>query len=100
MSFISSAFSNLTINAKNGLTDVGVNAAFNTLNYSKRDGQLKFISPRGYNNVYVYAAKRTLMQMTFATINDLYPKYIRQLDQKATSSAYLKYRPTGIKSKD
>lgn len=86
MSFVSSAFSNLTINATHGLAATGINA----LNYSKRDGQLKFISPRGYSNVYVYAAKRTLMQMTFATINDLYPKYLRQLDQKATSAAYLK----------
>lgn len=90
MSFVSSAFSNLTINATHGLAATGINAGFNALNYSKRDGQLKFISPRGYSNVYVYAAKRTLMQMTFATINDLYPKYLRQLDQKATSAAYLK----------
>ena len=82
MSFISSTFSNLTINVGKGLANTGVNAAFYAANYRKRDGQLKFISNRGYSNVFVYAAKRTMMQMTFATINDLYPKYIRQLDRR------------------
>ena len=70
MSFISSTFSNLTINVGKGLANTGVNAAFYAANYRKRDGQLKFISNRGYSNVFVYAAKRTMMQMTFATIND------------------------------
>ena len=73
MSFISSTFSNLTINVGKGLANTGVNAAFYAANYRKRDGQLKFISNRGYSNVFVYAAKRTMMQMTFATINDLIP---------------------------
>lgn len=82
MSFISSAFSNLTMNTYKGLANTGVNAVFSTANYRKRDGKLKFYSPRGYESVFVYAAKRTMMQMTFATINDLYPKYLRQLDQK------------------
>lgn len=65
MSFISSTFSNLTINVGKGLANTGVNAAFYAANYRKRDGQLKFISNRGYSNVFVYAAKRTMMQMTF-----------------------------------
>ena len=90
MSFISSTFSNLTINVGKGLANTGVNAAFYAANYRKRDGQLKFISNRGYSNVFVYAAKRTMMQMTFATINDLYPKYIRQLDRKNATAAYQK----------
>ena len=70
MSFVSSSFSKLTINVGNGLAHTGINAAFYAANYKKRDGQLKFISNRGYSNVFVYAAKRTMMQMTFATIND------------------------------
>jgi len=90
MSFISSAFSSLKIGVGQSLTNTGINAAFNALNYSKRDGQLKFISPRGYDNVYVYAAKRTMMQMSFAAINDLYPKYVRQLNRKAAEAAYAK----------
>lgn len=90
MSFISSTFSNLTINVGKRLANTGVNAAFYAANYRKRDGQLKFISNRGYSNVFVYAAKRTMMQMTFATINDLYPKYIRQLDRKNATAAYQK----------
>ena len=88
MSFVSSSFSKLTINVGNGLAHTGINAAFYAANYKKRDGQLKFISNRGYSNVFVYAAKRTMMQMTFATINDLYPKYIRQLDRKKTAESY------------
>lgn len=88
MSFISSAFSNLTMNTYKGMVNTGLNAAFYTANYKQRDGQLKFYSPRGYENVYVYAAKRTMMQMTFATINDLYPKYLRQLDKKISLKAY------------
>lgn len=88
MSFISSAFSNLTVNVGKGLADTGVNAAFFAANYKKRDGQLKFYSHQGYESVFVYAAKRTMMQMSFATINDLYPKYLRQLDYKNTTTAY------------
>lgn len=90
MSFISSAFSSLTIGVGQSLTNTGLNAALNAANYRKRDGQLKFISPRGYDNVYVYAAKRTMMQMAFAAINDLYPKYVRQLNRKTTEAAFLK----------
>lgn len=89
MSFVSSVFSNLKIGVGHSLASTGVNAAFNAINYRKRDGQLKFISPRGYDNVYVYAAKRTMMQMSFATINDLYPAYVRQLNRKASEAAYL-----------
>lgn len=88
MSFVSSVFSSLKVSVGNSLATAGVNAALNALNYTKRDGQLKFISHRGYDNVYAYAAKRTMMQMTFATINDLYPKYVRQLEQKQAKTAY------------
>ena len=42
MSFISSSFSNLTINIGKGLANTGVNAAFYAANYRKRNGQLKF----------------------------------------------------------
>lgn len=90
MSFISSTFSNLTMNVSKGMAATGVNAAFHAANYTKRDGQLKFISNRGYSSVFVYAAKRTMMQMAFATINDLYPKYVRQLEQKKVKVAYEK----------
>lgn len=96
MSFISSAFSNLTMNTYKGLANTGVNAVFSTANYRKRDGKLKFYSPRGYESVFVYAAKRTMMQMTFATINDLYPKYLRQLDIKNAKTAYKKNQGSEI----
>jgi len=92
MSFISSAFSKLSINVGKGMAATGVNAALYASNYTKRDGQLKFISHRGYDSVFVYAAKRTMMQMTFATINDLYPKYVRQLEYKNAVTAYQKYQ--------
>lgn len=92
MSFISSTFSNLTLNVSKGMAATGVNAAFHAANYTKREGQLKFISNRGYNSVFVYAAKRTMMQMAFATINDLYPKYVRQLEKKKAEVAYAKYQ--------
>lgn len=87
VSFTSSAFSSTTFlnNVKSSFANLGVNAAFHYIN---RGGQLKFVSPRGYENVLVYAAKRTTMQLAFAKINDLYPAYIRQLDQKQTKTAY------------
>lgn len=88
MSFSGSVFSNLSMNVTHGLTDMGVRAAFNAAHYAKRDGKLKFISHRGYSSVFVYAAKRTMMQMTFASINDLYPQYVRQLDQSNAKKAY------------
>lgn len=88
MSFISSAFSKLSIRVDRGMAATGVNAALYASNYTKRDGQLKFISHRGYDSVFVYAAKRTMMQMAFATINDLYPKYVRQMWKKKTETAY------------
>lgn len=88
MSFISSSFSNLTMHAYKGMAGTGVNAAFYAANYKKRDGQLKFYSNRGYDSVFVYAAKRTMMQMAFAKINDLYPKYLRQLNYDKADKAY------------
>ena len=98
MSFISSTFSNLTMNVSKGMAATGVNAAFHAANYTKRDGQLKFISNRGYSSVFVYAAKRTMMQMAFATINDLYPKYVRQLEDKKIRTAYNKYQGGEMKT--
>lgn len=88
MGIINSTFSNLKVNVTHGLIDTGINAAFFATNYKKRDGQLKFYSHRGYGNVFAYAAKRTMMQMTFATLNDLYPKYLRQLDAKKVAVAF------------
>lgn len=88
MGIISSAFGNLKLGVTNALYKDAINAGFYLLNYRKRDGQLKFVSQRGYDNVFVYAAKRTMMQMTYATLNDLYPKYLRQLSNKKAQSAY------------
>lgn len=92
ISYVSSAFSSTQFisNAVTSGANVGVNAAFHYANYANRDGQLKFISPRGYDNVLVYAAKRTMMQLAFAKINDLYPAYVRQLDNKRLTAAYAK----------
>lgn len=98
MSFISSTFSNLTLSVSKGMAATGVNAAFHAANYTKREGQLKFISNRGYSSVFVYAAKRTMMQMAFATINDLYPKYVRQLEDKKIRTAYNKYQGGEMKT--
>lgn len=85
---ISSVFSNLIVNVGHGLASDGVNAALYYSNYKKRDGQLKFVSPRGYDNVLVYVAKRTMMQMTFATMNDLYPKLVRDRNHEDATKAY------------
>lgn len=93
MSFTSSVFSNLTIHPGKSLIGMGVNAgmqALGSLTYASRDGQLKFISARGYDNVLVYAAKRTAMQEMFATLNSLYPKYVREMYQKKAEKAYKK----------
>lgn len=88
MSFVSSIFSGLTMNATNAAVDLGLNMAVKVANYRKRNGQLVFYSPRGYDSMVVYAAKRTMMQMAFATLNDLYPKYLRQMDRKRAKAAY------------
>ena len=90
MSFINSSFPKLTLRAAG--IQLGINSILNSANYKKREGKLVFCSPRGYENVYVYAAKRTMMQMSFATINDLYPKYLRQLDYDKAKDAYKKYQ--------
>lgn len=86
MGFISSVFSPTQF-VRSG-AELGVNAGFHYVN--RTAGQLKFVSPRGYDSVIVYAAKRTMMQLAFAKINDLYPAYIRQLDNKRLTTAYNK----------
>lgn len=86
MGFISSVFSPTQF-VRSG-AELGINAGFNYINRSA--GQLKFVSPRGYSSVIVYAAKRTMMQIAFAKINDLYPAYVRQLDNKRLDAAYKK----------
>lgn len=58
------------------------------LNYLVRGGKLKFTPPKGYDNVLVYVAKRTLMQNLFARINNLYPAYVRQLERTNAKLAY------------
>jgi hypothetical protein len=79
-------FLNLTMNAGKAVVGTGVNYA---LNYqSRKDGRLQFISPRGYDNVLVYAAKRTAMQITCATLNDLYPKFVRDMYREKAEQAY------------
>ena len=86
MGFISSVFSPTQF-VRSG-AELGINAALHYV--SRSAGQLKFVSPRGYDSVIVYAAKRTMMQLAFAKINDLYPAYIRQLDQTRSEVAYAK----------
>ena len=86
MGFISSVFSPTQF-VRSG-AELGINAGFNYI--SRSAGQLKFVSPRGYSSVIVYAAKRTMMQIAFAKINDLYPAYVRQLDNKRLDAAYKK----------
>lgn len=88
MSFFSSIFNGLTLNARDAAVDLGLNMAVKVANYRKQNGKLRFYSPRGYDSMVVYAAKRTMMQMAFATLNDLYPKYLRQLDVKKATAAY------------
>lgn len=88
MSFFSSIFNSLTLNARDAAGDFGINMAVKAANYKKRNGQLVFYSPRGYDSMVVYAAKRTMMQMAFATLNDLYPKYLRQYNFKKAEAAY------------
>lgn len=86
MGFISSVFSPTQF-LRAGAT-LGVNIGFDYI--SRVGNQLKFVTPRGYDNVIVYALKRSLMQVAFAKINDLYPAYVRQLDNKRLKAAYEK----------
>lgn len=62
----------------------------NTFRSEMRDGKdrLTFYSPKGYDSVIVYAAKRTMMQLAFAKLNDLYPAYLRKLSVKTLEAAY------------
>lgn len=95
MGFISSVFS-LTQFVSSG-AELGINAGLNYVNRLDPTGQLKFIHPKGYENVIVYAAKRTMMQIAFAKINDLYPAYVRQLDNKRLTAAYKKNQGSQMK---
>lgn len=90
VSYVSSAFSSTKFltNAASSGAALGVNAGMRYVNRSVN--KLKFVSPRGYDSVIVYAAKRTMMQLAFAKINDLYPAYVRQLDNKRLEAAYKK----------
>jgi len=88
VSYVSSAFSPMALNAGGRYLNYPVKG--------ERGGQLKFISPRGYDSVIVYAAKRTMMQLAFAKINDLYPAYVRQLDSKRLTAAYAKNQGTAL----
>lgn len=68
--------------------DLGFHATHQLLHYRKQDGKLQFIAPSGYENVYVYAAKRTMMQLSFAKINNLYAEYRQKLDNKKMVKAF------------
>lgn len=92
-----SLFSNLQYNVAVGVSQLGFNSTFSLSRYKKRDGQLKFYSPRGYESMYVYAVKRTLMQTAFAKINDLYPGYLRNMDRKSAKAAYLQNQGQEVK---
>ena len=90
ISYVSSAFSSTTFltNAASAGAALGANIGFKYAN--KASNQLKFVSPKGYGSVIVYAAKRTMMQLAFAKINSLYPSYVRQIENKRLQAAYKK----------
>lgn len=85
--FAGSAFSSTQFVSNLGSDAIKLGASAG-LNYLIRGGQLKFTPPKGYENVLVYVAKRTLMQNMFARINNLYPAYVRQLENANTKLAY------------
>lgn len=98
MSIWSSAFKGLKLvnnalfdGATSSMASLGANTLLNLSNYHRVDGKLVFRS-NGLNptQLVVYAAKRTMMQMAFARLNDLYPKYLRELDAKKVKVAYAK----------
>lgn len=98
MSIWSSAFKGLKLvnnalfdGATSSMASLGANTLLNLSNYHRVDGKLVFRS-NGLNptQLVVYAAKRTMMQMAFARLNDLYPKYLRELDAKKAKAAYEK----------
>ncbi len=90
MSFTSSIFKSLRmsyVNAGINLVSAATRYGFNAAN--GRDGELIFRSPGyGSKDLIVYAAKRTLMQETFARINNLYPNAVKAYDTTRAKSAY------------
>ena len=94
MSVVKSIWSNLKMSAGRSGINLGLNLATDIMNVGLRkwlykDGNLVFVrNGRNYGDLIVYAGKRTLMQMAFATMNDLYPKMVRSAEQKAMQSAY------------
>lgn len=98
MSIWSSAFKGLKLTsdklfngAPSSMASLGANTMLNLTNYRRVDGRLVFRS-NGLNptQLVAYAAKRTMMQMAFARLNDLYPKYLRELDTMKAKAAYEK----------
>lgn len=83
-----SNFSNLEMHLAGSAGLALANSALRLAKYKKVDNQLIFLSHRGYDNIYAYAARRIMMQNTFAALNDLYPKYIRQKDYKRAQVGY------------
>ena len=80
ISYTSSIFQSTTFLAAN----IGLKYA------SRAARELQFVPQRGYASVIAYAAKRTMMQLTFAKINDLYPAYVRQMHSKRVEESYSK----------
>lgn len=90
MAFVSSVFKNLTLSYGNATADFAIGSAFSVFNFKKNGDRLVFYTPKGYDNVFAYAAKRTLMQTTFANLNDLYPKYLRHHYNERAKKQYNK----------
>ena len=98
MSIWSSAFKGLKLTsdklfngAPSSMASLGASTMLNLTNYHRVGGRLVFRS-NGLNptQLVAYAAKRTMMQMAFARLNDLYPKYLRELDTMKAKAAYEK----------
>lgn len=98
MSIWSSVFKGLKLTsdqlfngAPSSMASLGASTMLNLTNYHRVGGRLVFRS-NGLNptQLVAYAAKRTMMQMAFARLNDLYPKYLRELDTMKAKAAYEK----------
>lgn len=94
MGYFSGAWKSLKFNAGRAGEDLLSNISYRYLR--KNDGNLVYINNKGYNDFFVYVAKRASMQMVEQQVNTLFPKYQRYLEHKLRDSV-LKQQDSNLK---
>lgn len=81
-----SVFSDLTVSITNDVMNASLQSAKTAFNHLKGDSGLVFNIGDKSNDLYVYAIKRDLSQVSFATLNNIYSKLARDKEFIASKS--------------